>query len=44
MYRWRENKLRGYGEKSKALTADATDLEEIAGLEKMKKPIPVTVL
>ncbi|XP_015913201.1 membrane cofactor protein isoform X2 [Parasteatoda tepidariorum] len=43
-YRWREKKIRGYGEKCKALTADATDLEEITGLEKNKKPIPVTVL
>ncbi|GFX08664.1 uncharacterized protein TNCV_61911 [Trichonephila clavipes] len=43
-YRWREKKIRGYGDKSKALTADATDLEEIAGLESGKKPIPVTVL
>ncbi|GFU37825.1 uncharacterized protein NPIL_646421 [Nephila pilipes] len=43
-YRWREKKIRGYGDKSKALTADATDLEEIAGLDSGKKPIPVTVL
>ncbi|GIY37390.1 c4b-binding protein [Caerostris darwini] len=43
-YRWREKKIQGYGDKSKALTADATDLEEIAGLESGKKPIPVTVL
>ncbi|KAF8791135.1 CUB and sushi domain-containing protein 3 [Argiope bruennichi] len=43
-YRWREKKMRGYGDKSKALTADATDLEEIAGLDSGKKPIPVTVL
>ncbi|GFR04611.1 uncharacterized protein TNCT_171391 [Trichonephila clavata] len=43
-YRWREKKIRGYGDKSRALTADATDLEEIAGLESGKKPIPVTVL
>ncbi|XP_054715463.1 sushi, von Willebrand factor type A, EGF and pentraxin domain-containing protein 1-like [Uloborus diversus] len=43
-YRWREKRLRGYGEKSKALTADAADLEEITGLEKGKKPVPVTVL
>ncbi|GIZ04885.1 sushi, von Willebrand factor type A, EGF and pentraxin domain-containing protein 1 [Caerostris extrusa] len=35
-YRWREKKIRGYGDKSKALTADATDLEEIAGLESGK--------
>ncbi|CAL1267119.1 unnamed protein product [Larinioides sclopetarius] len=43
-YRWREKKMRGYGDKSKALTADATDLEEITGLDSGKKPIPVTVL
>lgn len=43
-YRWREKKIRGYGDKSKALTADATDLEEIAGLESGKKSVPVTVL
>ncbi|KAG8201383.1 hypothetical protein JTE90_016858 [Oedothorax gibbosus] len=44
LYRWRENKIRGYGAKCKALTADAADVEEITGLEKKKKPIPVTVL
>ncbi|XP_035210882.1 sushi, von Willebrand factor type A, EGF and pentraxin domain-containing protein 1-like isoform X2 [Stegodyphus dumicola] len=44
LFRWREKKIRGYGQKSKALTADATDLEEITGLDKGKKPVPVTVL
>lgn len=43
-YKYKVKGIRGYGEKSKALTADATDIEEIAGLEREKKQIPVTVL
>lgn len=43
-YRYRMRSIRGYGEKSKALTADATDIDEIAGLDRDKKQIPVTVL
>lgn len=43
-YKYRMKSIRGYGEKSKALTADATDIEEITGLERDKKHIPVTVL